>query len=125
MLNDEDALVQSFRFGAKGYIVKGDRDELLVQEIRTLHLGGSPLTSSLAQKLIALLPVPQQGVSPLTDRQIEILHRLALGFQYKDIATDLNISPQTVRTHIRNIYNALEASSKREAIHRGRSLGLL
>lgn len=124
ILNDEDALVKALRAGAKGYIVKGEEDALLVQEIKTLHLGGSPLTTSLAQKLVGLLSPAKQDTSVLTERQLEILQRIALGFHYKDIAEDLSISPQTVRTHIRNIYNVLQVSSKREAIKKGRKLGI-
>jgi DNA-binding NarL/FixJ family response regulator len=124
ILNDEDALIKALRAGAKGYIVKGGEETLLIQEIKTLHLGGSPLTTSLAQKLIGLLSPTKPDTSFLTERQMEILQRIALGFDYKDIAEDLSISPQTVRTHIRNIYNALEVSSKREAIKKGRKLGI-
>lgn len=124
-LADEDHVVRALRAGAKGYILKGGDDALLVQEIRTLHLGGSPLTSSLAQKLIALLATPPtEERCPLTERQQNVLRMLALGFQYKDIADELHISPETVRTHIRNIYDALEVSSKREAIERGRRWGI-
>lgn len=124
MLNDESALVQALSAGAKGYVVKGEQDALLIQEIKTLHMGGSPLSTSLAQKLVGLLAPAQPNASPLTERQTEILHKIALGFQYKDVAEELHISPQTVRTHIRNIYDVLEVRSKREAIQKGRKLGI-
>lgn len=124
LLDDEESLIRAFQAGAKGYLVKGQEDDLLIQEIKTLHLGGSPLSAGLAQKLALILqPTPTQA-SPLTDRQNDILRYLALGYQYKDIARELDISPMTVRTHIRNIYEVLQVSSKREEISKGKRFGL-
>ncbi|WP_108124934.1 LuxR C-terminal-related transcriptional regulator [Saccharospirillum mangrovi] len=124
LLDDEASLIRAFQSGAKGYLVKGQQDDLLIQEIKTLHLGGSPLSAGLAQKLALILqPKPKQP-SPLTDRQSDILRYLALGYQYKDIARELDISPMTVRTHIRNIYDVLQVSTKREAISKGKWLGI-
>lgn len=124
LLDDEASLIRAFQAGAKGYLVKGQQDELLIQELKTLYLGGSPLSAGLAQKLALILqPTPTQA-SPLTDRQNDILRYLALGYQYKDIANELSLSPMTVRTHIRNIYDVLEVNSKKEAINKGRRFGI-
>jgi DNA-binding NarL/FixJ family response regulator len=125
IFDDEDSLIRALGAGAKGYVLKDEPDELLVQEIKTLHLGGSPLTSRLAEKLISLLEPEVRGPQPLTGRQLEILRMIALGFHYKDIAESLHISPLTVRTHIRNIYDVLEVSSKSEAILFARRRGIL
>jgi DNA-binding NarL/FixJ family response regulator len=125
IFDDEDSLIRALGAGAKGYVLKDEPDELLVQEIKTLHLGGSPLTSRLAEKLISLLEPEVRGPQPLTGRQLEILRMIALGFHYKDIAESLHISPLTVRTHIRNIYDVLEVSSKSEAILLARRRGIL
>lgn len=125
IFDDEDSLIRAMRAGAKGYVLKDGPDDLLTQEIKTIQLGGSPLNSRLALKLIALLEPEERGPQPLTARQQEILGRIALGFHYKDIAAALHISPLTVRTHIRNIYDALEVSSKSEAIREARRRGIL
>lgn len=124
LLDDENSLIRAFQAGAKGYLVKGQQDDLLIQEIKTLHLGGSPLSAGLAQKLALILQPSAKSPSPLTDRQADILRYLALGYQYKDIAQELDISPMTVRTHIRNIYDVLEVKNKKEAINKGRRFGI-
>lgn len=124
LMDDEHSLIRAFQAGAKGYLVKGQQDDLLIQEIKTLHLGGSPLSAGLAQKLALILqPTPKQP-SPLTERQSDILRYIALGYQYKDIAQELDISPMTVRTHIRNIYDVLQVSTKRDAISKGKRFGI-
>ncbi|MFG1496217.1 response regulator transcription factor [Saccharospirillum sp. HFRX-1] len=124
LLDDEHSLIRAFQSGAKGYLVKGQQDELLVHEIKSLQLGGSPLSAGLAQKMSLILQPTAKQKSPLTERQSDILRYLALGYQYKDIAQELNISPMTVRTHIRNIYDVLQVSSKRDAISKGKRFGI-
>jgi DNA-binding NarL/FixJ family response regulator len=113
---DEDELIfQSLQAGASGYILKKTPPAKLLEAISELHQGGSPMTGSIARKVIASFS-PSQAHSELSDREMEILNALGQGLRYKEIAENLFISIDTVRTHIRNIYEKLQVHSRTQAL---------
>lgn len=120
---DDDKIFRSLAAGAMGYMLKKTPTASLVQAIVELHQGGSPMNAQIARRVVASFQPHQNAQSninkeSLTKREIELLTLLSQGFRYKEIADQLFISQDTVRTHIRNIYEKLQVNSKIEAINK-------
>lgn len=121
IFNDQDTVFASLRAGATGYLVKGVPPEEILNSIRELDAGDSPMSSSIARKVVRALQQSGSGADPsvdLTSREEEILSALASGKRYKEIAQDCFLSIHTVRNHIHNIYEKLHVRSKAQAIRR-------
>jgi DNA-binding NarL/FixJ family response regulator len=119
--DDETTVLTAFKAGAAAYILSSGSLKDLAGHIRELHNGGSPISSSIARKLIQWLQQPginNQEKYAITKREKEILLLLDKGGSYNTIADSLFISPKTVRKHIYNIYGKLKVSSKIEAVNR-------
>jgi DNA-binding NarL/FixJ family response regulator len=114
-------IFQALAAGASGYLLKKTPPEQLLDAIRDLHGGGSPMSSHIARKVVASF---QQVANPVHDyeklslREQEVLDCLAKGFLYREIAEQLKISYTTVHTHIRRIYEKLHVRSRTEAVLR-------
>lgn len=106
--------------GASGYLLKNVKPEIFIQSIIELFQGGSPMSSLIARKVIQKFHQKKDHseLSRLSLREQELLRILSLGYRYKEIADQLNISIETVRTHIRNIYEKLQVQSRTEAINK-------
>jgi len=105
--------------GAAGYLLKQSSPEQLIEAIREVHNGGSPMTSHIARKVVASF---QQVTNPVHEyeklslREQEVLDYLAKGFLYREIAEALKISYATVHTHLRHIYEKLHVRSRTQAV---------
>jgi DNA-binding NarL/FixJ family response regulator len=119
VFDDEDRIFQAIRNGASGYLLKHTPPSEIIDAIFDVCRGGSPMTANVARKVLQFF---QQNSRPKTNdyrlspREMDILRGLMRGFSYKLIADDLGISIDTVRSHIRNIYDKLQVNSKTEAI---------
>lgn len=116
---DEDEHVfESLKAGATGYILKKTQPGKLMEAIQDIYNGGSPMSSTIARKVLTSFSDNKikQPVDELTQREKDVLHLLGRGMQYKAIATELSLSPETIRTHIRNIYEKLQVHTKEEAL---------
>lgn len=116
---DNDAIFDSLAAGASGYLLKKTPVTQLLTSIRDLYYGGAPMSAQIARKVVASFQEKTKGNgngSDLTPREHEIIHLLSLGYLYKEVAQDLSISVETVRTHIRNIYDKLHVRSRTEAL---------
>jgi len=105
--------------GASGYLLKKTPPAKILEAIHEVHNGGAPITSSIAKKILQMFPkTPARSteIDKLANREQEILQLLMKGFSYKMIAAELNISIETVRTHIKRIYDKLHVHSASEAI---------
>jgi DNA-binding NarL/FixJ family response regulator len=105
---------ESLCAGATGYTLKNSPPGRIADAIIELHQGGSPMSSIIARKVInTFIPAPEQSpdLNKLTRREREMLELLARGYRYKEIADQLFISFETVRTHIHNIYEKLHVQS--------------
>jgi DNA-binding NarL/FixJ family response regulator len=93
----------------------------IVESLRELHEGGSPMSANIARKLVTLFrdkPEDTAAVGILSSRENEILQFLAKGLLYKEIAEQLGISTSTVRQHIHKIYEKLHVQNRTEAINK-------
>ena len=105
--------------GASGYLLKKSSPEQLIEAIRDVYNGGSPMTSHIARKVVASF---QQVTNPVHEyeklslREQEVLDALAKGYLYREIAERLKISYATVHTHVRHIYEKLHVCTRTEAV---------
>ncbi len=116
---DSDSLFNSLRAGASGYLLKRTASTRLLEAIRDVHDGGSPMTPQLARRVVQFFsrPAPEQpGVSRLTPGEREFLDQLAKGYAYKEIADRMKISIDTVRSYVRTVYEKLHVHSRTEAV---------
>ncbi len=121
VFDDNERVFESLKAGARGYLVKRAPREELLEAIATVHDGGSPMSPHVARKVVQYfneLGAPVPGVESLTDREREVLDRLARGDYYKEIAGHLSISINTVRKHLTKIYDKLQVHSRTEAVLR-------
>ena len=121
VFEDTAAIFKSLSSGASGYLLKHTAPEELLEAIQDVYRGGSPMSSEIARKVVdsfrSTVPAPPPGISyGLTKREEEVLSFLAKGYLYKEIADLLFISIDTVRSHIRHIYEKLQVKTRFEAI---------
>lgn len=121
VFEDNEHIFNSILAGASGYILKKNFDQI-VPAIKDVLSGGAPMTSLVAKKVLSLFPKPAQHPAEedklLSARETEILQLLIKGYSYKMIADELNITLETVRSHIKKIYKKLQVNSATEAIYK-------
>lgn len=115
IFDDSDHIFKAFCAGASGYILKNTRLEDIRKSILDVSNGQAAMSPSIAKKVIAYFR-PQKSESPLTDKEQMVVQLLTDGLSYKLIADRMQITMNTVRTHIRNIYTKLQVHSKAEVI---------
>ncbi len=120
---DDDAKVfEAIKSGAIGYLLKDEKVDVVIDAIhQIITYGGSPMSPSIARKALKLLMNSESGsqvkeASTLSDREMDILKALVEGFDHKEVAEKLFISPHTVRTHISNIYQKLHVKNRAQAV---------
>jgi DNA-binding NarL/FixJ family response regulator len=116
---DTDKIFRALTAGANGYLLKRLSPTKLLQAIREVHGGGSPMSSSIARKVVASFQKTNDagGKQPhLSPREEAVLDCLAKGLTYKQIADQLGISIDTIRTHLRRVYEKLHVQSRTEAV---------
>jgi DNA-binding NarL/FixJ family response regulator len=121
VFDNTDEIFRSLEAGATGYMLKKTPPARLLEAISELVNGGSPMSGEIARKVVQAFAKPVQHRFPeanLTAREEEILSFLSKGFLYKEIASELFISIDTVRTHIRKIYQKLQVRTRTEALLR-------
>lgn len=114
---DDDKVFQSLYAGASGYLLKKTPPSRILEAISEIHSGGAPMSAKIARKVLELFHkgTPADEADQLSTREKEILQLLVDGLSHKAIAERLFISPHTVRTHLKNIYEKLHVHSKSEA----------
>lgn len=119
VFDNTDEIFKSLTAGATGYLLKKTQPAKLLEAISELVKGGSPMSGEIARKVVQTFARPIKQPFPeanLTAREEEILTYLSKGFLYKEIAAALFISIETVRTHIRNIYQKLQVRTRTEVV---------
>jgi DNA-binding NarL/FixJ family response regulator len=133
-------VVDSIEAGATGYLLKDAGAGPIAASIHELRAGGSPISPSIARRVLArfrisaaptppapaLQPAPKDATpSPLTERETEILRLAAKGLSFETIGELTEISPHTVVAHVKKIYRKLAVHSRGEAVYEASQMGLL
>ncbi|HTB84157.1 MAG TPA: response regulator transcription factor [Candidatus Sulfotelmatobacter sp.] len=115
---ESEKIFNSLLAGASGYLLKRTRTAELLEAIREVRDGGSPMSSSIARKVVAYfheMGAAKTNTAALTPRELQVLELLAKGMAYKNIADELSLSIETIRMNIRHIYSKLHVHSRGEA----------
>lgn len=121
VFEDNDNIFDALCAGATGYMLKSTDLNKLIQSIVEVNRGESPMSGSIARKVIGNFQnrkTSDEYLKLLSEREREILDYLARGLRYKEIASRINVSIETVRTHIRNVYEKLQVSSRTDALNK-------
>jgi len=122
VFEDDDRIFDAICNGASGYILKNQVNGQLVSFIKELVAGGSPMSPSVARRILTRVQQnwPGRTVKPvdygLTVRELEVLNCIVAGLSHKMIGSDLNIGYETVRSHVKKIYEKLQVASLTEAV---------
>lgn len=122
---DDETIFDSLCAGATGYLVKGISPAIILQSIDEVHRGGSPMSASIARRVIRSFQSAAETPSLLSTREREILEHLCDGENYRVIAERLFISGHTVRAHIKNIYQKLHVNTRAAAVRKAMREGLV
>ena len=116
---DTDHIYSALAAGATGYLLKQTPREELLAALQDVHVGGSPMTSNIARKIVQSfrrVPAAAATSESLSHREEEVLDMLTQGFLFKEVADRLNISVHTVNTYVRRIYEKLHVRSRAQAV---------
>jgi DNA-binding NarL/FixJ family response regulator len=137
MFGDDQHVLASIEAGATGYLLKDAVAERIAASIHELHAGGSPISPGIARRVLARFrlgptpanpepnPGPADAITPLTERETELLRLTAKGLSFETIGQLMGISPHTVVAHVKKIYRKLAVHSRAEAVYEAGQLGLL
>jgi len=124
----DEKIFESICNGACGYLLKKTPPAKLLEAIREAHEGGSPMSPEVARKVVRLFQKtgpPEKLTHNLTPSEVRLLGRLADGYSYQSAADRLSLSINTVRDHVRSIYDKLHVHSKAEAVHKAIKAGII
>lgn len=127
MFDEDESVFQAMRAGARGYLLKGADQDDIVRAVRAVARGDAIFGPALARRLIGYFQVGRGVAVPfsgLTDRERDVLERLARGRSNAEIAKELFVSPKTVRNHVSNVFAKLQVTDRAQAIVRAREAGL-
>jgi len=136
---DEAHVIQSIEAGATGYILKDSTSVDILECIRTLRGGGSPISPLIARRILQKFQLPAAAVpvnqvpdipaqitpTPLSEREYQVLFALSKGLSFKEIGARYYISSHTVARHVKKIYRVLAVHSRGEAVYEATKLGIL
>ena len=151
MFGDDGHVLGSIEAGATGYLLKDASNERIAASLHELRAGGSPISPSIARRVLTRFRIAPTGpsadaapaaaadrnpstvhasaqataVSPLSERETEILRLIAKGFSFETVAEVLAISPHTVVAHVKKVYRKLAVHSRGEAVYEANQMGLL
>ena len=141
VFGDESHVIQSLEAGAAGYLLKDSSPLRILEEIRSVHAGGSPISPLIARQLLTRFrrawasgaeamrtPIAEQaqaGQAQLSPREHQVLEYIVKGFSYEEIGGLMGVTRNTVLSFVRRIYAKLKVRSQVEAIHEARVQGLL
>jgi DNA-binding NarL/FixJ family response regulator len=125
MLDDDESVLAAMRAGARGYVLKGAGQEELLAAIRSVAAGGAVFGAAVAGRMLAALdaPPPAPAFPGLTEREAQVLARMAEGRDNREIAAELQVSAKTVANHVSHILTKLQARDRVDAVLRARDPG--
>ncbi len=126
VFDDKETIFSAIKAGASGYILKGSTPRELIESIFDLYKGGAPMSPKIARAVVREFQMENSTEEfSLSTREKQILGSLEKGLTYKEISGAFDISPHTVHTHIKNIYEKLQAKNRQDAFLKARKQGIL
>lgn len=123
---DKETVFEALKAGAYGYILKGSSFADLISAITLLADGGSPMSPSIARKVMAYFHQSNEAASAIvSEREMDVLRLIDQAYTYNEIGEQLHISPNTVHVHIKKIYGKLHAKNRAEALKNARAKQLI
>ncbi len=118
IFEDAPMIFDALKAGACGYLLKRTPPAKIAEAIVQVRAGGSPMSLPVARQVVSFFHArpPSEDLSALTDREHDVLGRLAAGERYQEIADGLGVSVHTIRAHLRNVYEKLHVHSRTEAV---------
>ncbi len=126
IFEDRENVFAAIKAGASAYILKGSRPVEIIEALNKLHDGGAPMSPKIARMVIQ--EFQNRGADDqylLSQREKEVIREIEKGNSYKEIADKLHISPQTIHTHIKKIYEKLHAVDRNDALLKARKKGII
>lgn len=124
---NSETVFSAIKAGACGYLLKGSTPRELIEALGELYEGGAPMSPKIARMVLRDIHVQKSTHTEignlLTSREQVILRNIDEGLSYKEVAADLHISPHTVHSHIKKIYEKVQACNRDEVIRKARNLG--
>lgn len=117
VFDDEENIFLALRAGAGGYILKNNNPIKILDAIKEVHEGGAPMSASIAKRVINSFHQITLKHADLSNRELEVLQLLSSGLLYKEVASKLGLSVETIRSHCRKIYEKLHVNTRLEAIN--------
>jgi len=115
---NSDIVFEALKVGATGYILKNSSPTKIIESLKELYNGGSPMNPEIAKKLVTRFQTLSDNEYNLTPKEQRILELMSKGYLYKEIAGELNNTVNTIKQHIRHIYEKLHVQNKAEAINK-------
>jgi len=115
---NSDTVFEALKVGATGYILKNSSPAKIIESLKELYHGGSPMNPEIAKKLVTRFQTLSDNEYNLTPKEQRILELMSKGYLYKEIAGELNNTVNTIKQHIRHIYEKLHVQNKAEAINK-------
>ena len=134
IFDDDDRIFKAIKAGACGYLLKEESGAVIIEMLMNLwESGAGPISPSIAYKILQIVQQPasslqvktSENLFQLSEREKEILQLLSQGLEYKEIASKINISPNTVKKHSINVYQKLHVNSKAQALRIAYTKGLI
>jgi DNA-binding NarL/FixJ family response regulator len=126
VFEDRENVFAAIKAGASGYILKGSSPREIVEAIHEIHKGGAPMSPKIARKVIhEFQDENAEDQYILSQRERDVVKCIEQGLTYKEISLRLKISSHTVHTHIKNIYEKLQAKDRGEALVKARKTGII
>jgi DNA-binding NarL/FixJ family response regulator len=126
--DDDERIFNAVCAGATGYLLKKTPPARLLEYIRETLEGGSPMSPQIARRVMTLfhrVRPPESTHEDLTPHELRLLKLLVEGYRYEDVASQMGVSINTVRSHIKHIYGKLQVHSKSEAVAKALRSGLV
>jgi DNA-binding NarL/FixJ family response regulator len=118
VFGEDEKIFEALKAGASGYLLKSSSPEAIINAIKEIHNGGSPMSPGIARKIIQYFhePLHERGYTIFTEREKQVLELMSQGKLVKEIAVELDVTSHAIKKHVKNIYQKMQVQNKVEAV---------